>query len=175
MIGVCSGPAKVDLLRSLGCDRPVDRTAEDLSGVLAREYPDGVDLAVDTVGGAVFDTVLAHLGVGGRLVVAGHAADLGPGRPEPVHRPRVYADLYWKAASVRGFQNAFLAADHRPAFDRLLRLHAEGRLRVALDPTPFRGVESLPDAVHHLVNGGSIGKVVVDVRPADGAWEDRHG
>lgn len=167
VIGVCSGPEKVELLRSLGCDRPVDRTAEDLAEVLARDYPHGVDLAVDSVGGRLFDTVLGQLGVGGRLVVVGYAADLGPGRPEPVHRPRVYADLYWKAASVRAFQNAFFAEDHRPAFDRLLRLHAEGRLQVALDPTTFRGVESLLDAVDHLVSGRSIGKVVVDVRPPD--------
>jgi hypothetical protein len=172
VIGVCSGPAKLDLLRRLGCDRPVDRAREDLSELLTREYPDGVDLAVDTVGGAVFDTLLAHLATGGRLVVAGHATDLGPGHPEPVHRPRVYADLYWKAATVRGFQNAFLAADHRPAFDRLLRLHAEGRLRVALDPTRFRGVDSLVDAVDHLAGGRSIGKVIVDVRPEE---EDRDG
>lgn len=175
VIGVCSGPAKVELLRRLGCDRPVDRAGEDLGHVLAREYPGGVDLAVDSVGGQVFDTLLAHLATGGRLVVVGHAADLGPGHPEPVHRPRVYAELYWKAATVRGFQNAFLAADHRPALERLLRLHAEGRLQVAIDPARFRGVVSLLDAVDHLVGGRSIGKVVVDVRPAGEESETRHG
>jgi NADPH-dependent curcumin reductase CurA len=171
VVGVCSGPEKVELLRSLGCDRPLDRSAEDLSDVLASEYPGGIDLAVDSVGGRIFDTILAHLAVGGRLVVVGYAADLGPDRPESVHRPRVYADLYWKAASVRGFQNAFLATDHAPAFDRLLRLHAAGQLRVALDATPFRGVESILDAVDHLVGGRSMGKVVVDVRATT---DDRH-
>jgi NADPH-dependent curcumin reductase CurA len=175
VIGVCSGPQKVDLLRTLGCDRPVDRSAEDLFEVLAREYPRGVDLAVDSVGGPVFDAALAHLGVGGRLVIVGHAADLGPGHPEPVVRPRVYADLYWKAASVRGFQNAFLAGEHRPAFDRLLRLHASDRLRVAIDPTRFHGVESVLDAVDHLVGGRSLGKVVVDLRPVPGATEEHYG
>jgi NADPH-dependent curcumin reductase CurA len=170
---VCSGPEKVELLQTLGCDRPIDRGAEDLAKVLAHEYPHGVDLAIDSVGGQVFDTVLASLGVGGRLVVVGYASDMGPGRPEPVHRPRMYTDLYWKAASVRGFQNAFLAADHRPALDRLLRLYSDGRLRVAIDPTHFRGIESILEAVDHLVSGASIGKVVVDVRP-DGEGEERH-
>lgn len=175
VIGVCSGPAKLDLLRRLGCDRPVDRAREDLGEVLAKEYPDGVDLAVDSVGGPVFDTVLAQLATGGRLVVVGYASDLGPGRPEPVHRPRVYADLYWKAASVRAFQNAFYAAEHQPTFERLLRLHADGQLRVELDPTRFRGIGSVFDAVDHLVRGHSIGKVVVDVRPTGPEREDRHG
>jgi succinate dehydrogenase/fumarate reductase flavoprotein subunit len=73
----------------------------------AREDPRGVDLAIDSVGGQLFDTILANLGVGGRLVVVGYASDMGADHPEPVYRPRVYADLYWKAASVRGFQNAF--------------------------------------------------------------------
>jgi NADPH-dependent curcumin reductase CurA len=164
VIGVCSGPEKVELLRRLGCDRPIDRRAEDVGDVLAREYPRGVDLAVDSVGGSLFDTILAHLGAGARLVVVGFASDLGKEGPEPVHRPRVYADLYWKAASVRAFQNAFFAADHRPAFDRILRLYADGQLTVAVDPTRFCGVESILDAVDHLVSGASIGKVVVDVR-----------
>ncbi len=172
VVGVCSSPEKAALLRTLGCDRPIDRSAEDLGEVLAREYPRGVDLAVDGVGGRLFDTVLAHLGNGGRLVVVGYASDLAMDGPEPVHRPRVYADLYWKAASVRGFQNAFFAADHRPAFDRLLRLYAGGQLKVALDPTPFCGVESILDAVDHLVSGASIGKVVVDVRPRRGDRDD---
>jgi NADPH:quinone reductase-like Zn-dependent oxidoreductase len=172
VIGVCSGPEKAALLRRLGCDRPVDRTTEDLEEVLAREYPQGVDLAVDSVGGTLFDTIVAHLGNGGRLVVVGYASDLRGDGPEPVHRPRVYADLYWKAASVRAFQNAFFAADHRPAFDRLLRLYADGQLTIALDPARFCGVESIVDAVDHLVSGASIGKVVVDVRPTSGEQRD---
>lgn len=167
VIGVCSGPAKVALLRELGCHRPVDRTVEDLAEVLSAEYPGGVDLAVDTVGGPVFDTLLAHLADGGRLVVAGHAADQGPGRPEPVRRPRVYADLYWKAASIRGFQNARHAAEQVPAVRRLLRLHAQGALRVVVDPADFRGIAAVPDAIDHLVAGRSTGKVVVDVGQPD--------
>ena len=164
VIGVCSGPARVALLRELGCHRPVDRTAENLTDVLAREYPGGVDLAVDTVGTDVFDAILEHLAPAGRLVVAGYATDQGPGRPLSVNRPRDYTKLYWKAASIRAFQNAFYAGAHRPAFDRLLRLYADGRLRVHVDRTPFRGLAAVPDAIDHLTAGRSLGKVVVDVR-----------
>jgi NADPH:quinone reductase-like Zn-dependent oxidoreductase len=165
VIGVCSGPTRVALLRELGCQRPVDRIAENLADVLGREYPGGVDLAVDTVGGEVFDAILDNLAPRGRLVVAGYATDQGPGRPVSVTRPRDYTRLYWKAASIRAFQNAFYVPAHRPALTRLLHLYAEGRLSVRVDPTAFRGIAAVPDAIDHLTAGRSVGKVVVDVRP----------
>lgn len=40
---------------------------------------------------------------------------------------------------------------------------AAGRLRVALDPRRFVGVESVFDAVDWLQAGGSVGKVVVQL------------
>jgi NADPH-dependent curcumin reductase CurA len=45
--------------------------------------------------------------------------------------------------------------------DRLLDLFYLGKLKVTLDPTVFRGIESIPDAVEHLLSGQNCGKVVV--------------
>ncbi len=48
-----------------------------------------------------------------------------------------------------------------------------GRLRVAIDPRVFLGVESVFDAVDHLHSGRSLGKVVVRIAeqppPKEGA------
>ena len=163
VIGVCSSADKVELLRSLGCARPVDRTVEDVGDVIDSEYGGQVPLVVDTVGGPLFDTLLARLGTRGRLVTAGHSADIGPGRPVPALAPRVYEHLYWTSASIIGFQNAHYAEHHAEALARILDWDAQGLLEVMIDPTPFEGLESVPAAVEHLVRGRSQGKVVVRV------------
>lgn len=165
VIGVCGGPDKVALLRDLGCDRPVDRLSEDLGEVLDSEFNGSVQLAVDTVGGSLFDALVARLAPRGRLVTAGHASDIGVGMPVPVLAPRVYEHLYWRSSSIIGFQNSMYADDHLPALRRILDWDAAGELEVTVDPVRFRGLESIPDAVDHLTSGRSKGKVVVDLRP----------
>lgn len=47
------------------------------------------------------------------------------------------------------------------AGDRLLNLFYTDKLKVAVDPTQFQGIESIPDAVEYLLSGQNCGKVVV--------------
>jgi NADPH-dependent curcumin reductase CurA len=46
---------------------------------------------------------------------------------------------------------------------RLLALHAEGRLKVQIEPRPFVGLGQVADAVEWLLAGRSRGKVVVKI------------
>lgn len=164
VVGVCSGPEKVALLERLGCDRAVDRRTEDVGEVIDREFGGEVSLVVDSVGGEVFDTLVARLGKLGRFVSAGHSADMGAEGATPVLAPRIYDQLYFKSASVIGFQNGLHVEYHRSAFERILEWDAAGELHVAIDPTPFVGLESVADAGDHLRSGRNVGKVVVDLR-----------
>ncbi len=160
VVGLTRSASKVEALRWLGCDRAIDYTAEDLREVLAREYPRGIDLAYDTVGGEVFDAFVDHLAMRGRLVVSGHTSDFD--RPEePVNQPRIYRKLYWKSASIRGFQNPAFPEHFDAAAAEILDLHYSGRLQALVDATPFRGLESVADAEEHLLAGRNTGKVVV--------------
>jgi NADPH-dependent curcumin reductase CurA len=160
VIGLTRSASKVAALRRLGCDRVIDYTVEDLDEVLGREYPRGIDLAYDTVGGEVFDAFVDHLALRGRLVISGHTSDFD--RPEePVPQPRIYRKLYWKSASVRGFQNPAFPEHFDAAAAEILALYYAGRLQVLVDPTPFRGLESVADAEEHLLAGHNTGKVVV--------------
>ncbi len=45
--------------------------------MLKREYPKGVDLVYESVGGDMFETCLNALAVGGRLVVIGMMSQVG--------------------------------------------------------------------------------------------------
>ena len=112
VIAVCGGPRKAEFVRSLGADRVIDYRCEDVAAVLGAEFPGAIDLAIDTVGGAIFDAFLDNLANHGRLVVGGAAQDLD-GQPEIVTAPRVVHKLYYKAASIRGFMNGLLT-EHWP-------------------------------------------------------------
>ena len=161
VIGVAGGKAKCDFVASLGAERVIDYQSENVAAVLAAEYPGRLDVAVDTVSGAIFDAFLAHLANHGRLVVGGAALDL-EGCPEVVTGPRIAHAIYYKGASVRGFMNGLLTPHWAEARERLFALYAEGRLRVHFDDQPNLGIEGVFGAVERLLSGRSMGKVVVD-------------
>lgn len=159
VIAICGGDRKVAFVRSLGADVVIDYSAQSVGEILARDHRDGLNLAIDTVGGDVFDAFLDNLAPYGRLVVAGVAQDMDAG-PELVTAPRVAHKLYYKCASIRGFMNGLLTAHWSAAREELLALYAAGRIKVRLDDENFEGVESLYAAVDHLTSGRSMGKVV---------------
>lgn len=162
VIGLTSTAEKAAALARIGCDRVVNYREEDLREVLAAEYPRGIDLAYDSVGGDVFDAFLDNLAMRGRLVISGHTSDFD--RPEEaVAAPRIYRKLYWKSASVLGFQNPAFPEHFDAAAAEILDLYYTGRLQVLVDPVPFKGLESVADAEEHLLAGRNIGKVVVEL------------
>ncbi|MBW4614833.1 MAG: zinc-binding dehydrogenase [Desmonostoc vinosum HA7617-LM4] len=160
VIGTCSSEVKSQLLRELGCDRIINYHQEDLNQVLKREYPNGINLIFDCVGTKVFDICVENLAVRGRLVVIGYISEYGK-NPQPVTQPRIYHQLFWKAASVRGFLMPHYQQYMAEARDRLLNLFYTSKLKVAVEPAQFHGIESIPDAVEYLLNGQNSGKVVV--------------
>jgi NADPH-dependent curcumin reductase CurA len=162
VIAVCGGARKCEFVRGLGAQRVIDYKTEDVAAVLAAEYPDGIDVAVDTVSGAIYDAFLANIAYHGRLVVGGAASDL-EGRPEIVTAPRIAHDIYYKGASVRGFMNGLLTPHWPAARARMFDLYAQGRIGVTFDDVPFHGLPGVYDAVERLLSGQSMGKVVVDL------------
>ncbi|MEH2270547.1 MAG: zinc-binding dehydrogenase [Nostoc sp.] len=160
VIGTCSSEAKAKLLRELGCDRIINYRTENLNQVLKQEYPNGINLIFDCVGKTVFDTCVENLAVRGRLVVVGFISEY-TNHIEQITQPRLYHQLFWKAASVRGFLMTHYKEYMPEAGDRLLNLFYTDKLKVAVDPTQFQGIESIPDAVQYLLSGHNCGKVVV--------------
>jgi NADPH-dependent curcumin reductase CurA len=160
VIGTCGSQEKAELLKILGCDRVINYRTENLDRVLKTEYPKGIDLVFDCVGKQVFDSCLENLAIRGRLVVVGFISEYGKNLEE-VTQTRIYRQLFWKAASVRGFLMPLYQEYAVEARDRLLNLFYSGKLKVAIDPTQFNGIESIPIAVKYLLGGQNCGKVVV--------------
>jgi len=162
VIGLTSAPAKARLLEELGCDRIIDYRRESVREVLAAEYPRGLDIAYDTVGGEIFETFVDHLAMKGRLIVSGHTSDFD--QPDtPVASVPVYRRLYWKSASIRAFQMPAFPEYFDEGARQILDLYRRGEIHPRPDSTPFKGVESVADAVEHLLSGRNIGKVVVEL------------
>jgi NADPH-dependent curcumin reductase CurA len=160
VIGICGNDRKAELLKKLECDRIINYHTENLDRVLKTEYPDGINLVFDCVGKQVFDTCVENLAMRGRLVVVGYIAEYGKS-VEEILQPRIYHQLFWKAASVRGFLMPLYQEYAAEARDRLLNLFYSGKLQIAVDPTQFNGIESIPTAVKYLLDGQNCGKVVV--------------
>ncbi|KAL0356820.1 UNVERIFIED_CONTAM: Prostaglandin reductase-3 [Sesamum calycinum] len=159
VIATCGGKDKAKLLKDLGVDRVIDYKAENIKTVLKNEFPKGVDIVYESVGGEMFDLCLNALATYGRLVVIGMISQY---QGEEGWKPRAYTGLcekiLAKSQTVAGFflvQYAHLWQEH---LDKLVDLYSSGKLKVAVDPKPFLGVRSVADAVDYLHSGKSVGK-----------------
>lgn len=160
VIGTCSSEAKAKLLRELGCDRIINYRTQNLNQILKQEFNNGINLIFECVGKQVFDTCVDNLAIRGRLVTIGYISEYAL-NVEQVLQPRIYHQLMWKAASVRGFLMPHYKEYILEARDRLLNLFYTDKLKVAINSTVFNGIESIPAAVEYLLTGKNCGKVVV--------------
>lgn len=160
VIGTCGSEAKSQLLQELGCDRIINYRLENVPNILQQEYSQGIDLVFECIGKEMFDTCVDNLAVRGRLVVVGFIAEYGKNL-EQISQPRIYHKLFWKAASIRGFLMPMYQEYIPEARDRLFDLFYTGQIKVAIDPSEFRGIKSIPTAVNYLLEGKNCGKVVV--------------
>ena len=57
-----------------------------------------------------------------------------------------------------------MQAEHRQACkQQAWDMYSDGRIKALVDEKQFRGLDSIPDAVDHMLSGQAIGKVVVAV------------
>jgi hypothetical protein len=161
VIGTCGSDDKAAFLRDLGCDRPINYRKENLRQVLQEEFPKGLDIVFESVGGEQFDACVDHLAVMGRLIVIGAISEYETG-PQKVNRARVGFKLVGKSASLRGFwlMHYFrYAGEHLP---KLLNLLQTGQLQLPVEEQRFAGVEGAIEALEYMYAGKNTGKVVVD-------------
>uniref|UniRef100_K3WWA1 Enoyl reductase (ER) domain-containing protein n=1 Tax=Globisporangium ultimum (strain ATCC 200006 / CBS 805.95 / DAOM BR144) TaxID=431595 RepID=K3WWA1_GLOUD len=160
VIGTCSSDEKVEYLKSLGCDRVINYTKEDVNTVLKAEYPKGVDLVFEAVGGDMFKAAVDNIAVHGRIIVFGYISNYHEADKQLLVS-QVNPTLLMKSASVRGF----LLHNHEPHIAdhiaRLLALIEKGKLTPGMDPTEYTGLEAIPKAIDRMYNKQNVGKLVV--------------
>lgn len=135
--------------------------------VLKKEFPKGIDIIYESVGGDMFDLCLNALAMHGRLIVIGMISQYqGEHGWTPANYTGLCEKILARSQTVAGFfllQHTHLWAQH---LDRLYNMFASGKLKVVLDQKRFDGVHSVADAVEYLHSGKSVGKVVVCIDPS---------
>jgi prostaglandin reductase 3 len=180
VIGTCSSPQKAAMLKKLGCDRVVNYKQESLFRVLKKEYPKGLDIVYECVGGEMFEAATKKLAAKGRLIVIGaisgyknqtaFGATRGPGTNsdgDSKVQQRVATPLPMRllrnSSSVRGFFLNDYSAQIPAHIGKLSALMQSGKLVSVVDPNSaeFFGLEDIARALDHMYSGGNAGKVVV--------------
>jgi NADPH:quinone reductase-like Zn-dependent oxidoreductase len=180
VVATCSTEEKAQMLRSLGADRVVVYTKEDLSSVLSAEFPDGLDLAYEGVGGQMHETALKHLKEGGRQLQVGYISDYpkAAGQSKTSTSAELgnkLGDAFWGPADGKTWKlpgdktvyfNVWEGMDRSLSgitLERLYTLWQSGKLKALIDPQKFIGLEQAADAVEYMMSGKNTGKVILDV------------
>ncbi|GMJ05602.1 hypothetical protein like AT1G49670 [Hibiscus trionum] len=166
VVATCGGNEKARLLKELGVDRVIDYKTEDIKTAL-KEFPKGVDIVYECVGGNMFGLCLNALAIRGRLIVIGMISQYqGKYGWMPLNYPGFVEKLLAKSQTVAGFVLVQYSHFWKEHLTRLFHLYSSGKLKVVIDPKKFSGLDSVADAVEHLHSGKSTGKVVVCVDPS---------
>ncbi|KAE8985935.1 hypothetical protein PR001_g22744 [Phytophthora rubi] len=167
VIGTCSSPDRVEYLRSIGCDRPINYREEKVFDVLKKEYPRGVDLVFESVGGRMFEACVNNIARNGRIIVIGAIAgyqDSSTWKHKPSNATTpLPSKLLAKSASVRGFFFNDYFRESQAHTKKLTALVQRGRLNAGVDPSNVYGLEDIPNAIDYMYERKNIGKIVVDL------------
>ena len=158
-VGIAGSEAKCRyVVDELGFDECVNYKRDDFEDALKRATPNGIDVYVENVGGAVLEAVLKRINVHARIPLIGLISQYNDTkyRPGPNLTP-----LLVNRALVQGM----IVLDHAhrmPDFFRDMAVWIrEGRIKYREDVV--RGLENAPRAFIGLFKGENIGKRVVQV------------
>ena len=166
VIGTCSSVEKVEYLKSIGCDRAVNYNEEDLNTVLKTEYPKGVDLVIEAVGGPMLEAAVKNIAKHGRIVVIGSISgyeDESAWKGKAVEGLPLHMRLLTKSASLRGFFLPHFMEHYPKTFKDLMGKIASGTIAAGIDPTHFEGLEGIAVAIDYMYARKNIGKLVVQL------------
>lgn len=162
---VASSQAKLDAAQTAGAvslvasrsERGIDGGEVDFRGALKAALPDGADVVVDPVGGALSEPALRALRYGGRFVTVGYAAGEIPKIPLNL--------VLLKGITIKGFEFRSFATKQPEVAARneaeLLELMAAGIARPHICKT-FT-LDETAAALQFVADGNAIGKVVIEI------------
>jgi len=145
---------KLDLLRTLGADRVVDHTTDDIT-----DRDGEFDLVFDVVGNRPFAAYRRVLATGGIYVLIGHDHFGTHGRRWLGSIPRMFGLMARSTVDRRLPRPPFAAPDRRESMGRFHGLLADGTLDPVVDRT--FPLDQVPDALALLAAGRALGRIVI--------------
>jgi NADPH:quinone reductase-like Zn-dependent oxidoreductase len=152
-ISTTTSSLKAKQARALGFEDVIDLSSESLvDGVARLTGGRGVDIVIESVGGALTGQALATVALNGVLTSLGYSA----GRKTSID----VTDLIWKQASMSGFS---LFAQSPPvkatAWASILSLLTSGEVKPILERT--YKLDAAAEALRHLIEDRPFGRVVL--------------
>jgi NADPH2:quinone reductase len=164
VIALVSGPDRLEFARQAGADHVVCHQHNEgwKRQVLDAAGPGGVNVCIDPVGGALFDSALSTLGWGGRYVLVGFAS--GQVQQIPANRLLVKHRAAL-GCSLRYFRR-FAPSALRQSVEQLFAWYQQRKV------APFISAQ-LPlsqtaQGLRALANHRAVGKIVIRVRDPEG-------
>jgi len=153
VISTAGSAAKAARARELGFEDVIDLTTEGLAnGVRRITAGSGVEIVIESIGGAVTSEALSSLGLGGVLITLGYSA----GRKTTID----VTDLIWKRARMAGFSlSAQSTTDIAAAWRDIIPLILAGSVKPMVERVYPLGEAG--EALRHLIEDRPFGKVVL--------------
>jgi NADPH:quinone reductase-like Zn-dependent oxidoreductase len=153
VISTAGSAAKAAKARELGFDDVIDLTTEGIAdGVRRITAGSGVDIVIDSIGGAVTSGALSSLGLGGVVITLGYSA----GRKSTID----VTDLIWKGARMAGFSLfAQPPAAIATAWRNIIPLIVGGLVKPIVERV--YPLAEASEALRHLIEDRPFGKVVL--------------
>jgi len=152
-ISTTTSSMKAKQARALGFEDVIDLSSESLADGVARLTGGrGVDIVIDSVGGALTGQALATVALNGVLTSLGYSA----GRKTTID----VTDLIWKRASMSGFSLfAQSPAVKATAWATIRSLLTSGKVKPIVERT--YKLNAAAEALRHLIEDRPFGRVVL--------------
>jgi len=153
--GSAGSTAKAEAVRAAPWSREievVDLERDRLAGALGDGFAEGIDVAVDGVGGPLTAQIAGALATGGRIVLVGRSGG------DVAHVP--ITEFVRHRGCLHGFSLAAATpAQSRRAWSAITELLVRGRIHPVIDS--IYPLAAAGEAIRHLVEDRPIGKVVI--------------
>lgn len=168
VVGTCSTDEKANfIVERLGCPQPIVLHPEiTLRSSLKTIFPQGVNIAYESVGGKTLEDVVESLSLRGKVLSIGTICCYQNGSlegnvskgdsPLPLR-------LLSKSATLHTFFLPHYTKHISSHLTQLYKLVRDGIIRSHVDPTSFRGLESVYDAIDFMYKRKNCGKIVVEL------------
>ena len=161
VIGLAGGPQKCNyLISKMGYDMAIDYKKESMLAELDRQFPDGIDVFFDNVGGKLLDDVLARIRRKARIVICGRISEYLLD-PSQYH---AYKNIY-RIGLQDAKMEAFFVYDYTAHFREYETTLAQWIRQGRLHPSEhiLQGIEQMPRALMNLYEGVNVGVMMVQV------------
>ena len=165
VVGIAGGPEKTAFVRDrLGADTALDYRSDSFADDLAAACPDGVNLYFDAVGGPIADAVSENLAKRADILLVGRVAANNSATPE--QDMANLRHVWSQEATIHSFNRYAYKELYPQVIERLGALLRAGSLKMHNDIVD--GMQETPTALHNVLSGNHIGKMLVRYSDRDG-------